>query len=482
MPCFFFYAALRRSMVGGGRLFSLAALLLLSWRMEALALIGSGGSDRLARRTSLSASASELSSRVSLERERGEAEGVTEGGREGEREGASERERGVWRERGGRGEMGQQVRSPLARSDAELSPRLTLSEEMGGGKEREERAMGRAAGSSRRGGDSQRVAASHDSLDLPIEEDAASISEKLPGLSTDGQSAPQGQSPPQQRSERGQVLHTLASNALALLSSSEEEEEGLVSHAAESDELVAQIFDEYDADHNGLLSAQEARRCFEALARELLVTAAAGGAAYAGREGREPRRRAAAAAHAKRLLQEEAELDGGGDGGSPPSCERSPVCEMADQLLALADSSGDGQISLEELASLFSDRLLPGPPPPSECRPPSVAALPPLHSAPHEALNELRGSLRLLPRIARHFESLPTQEADSWHERVPGDSHTFMRWRSPDYARDQLSIVGLGRSADASCYYLPEWGIVLDAGLAAKSFAPKTVLLTHGHR
>jgi len=45
-----------------------------------------------------------------------------------------------------------------------------------------------------------------------------------------------------------------------------------------------------------------------------------------------------------------------------------------------------------------------------------------------------------------------------------------------------LSVVGIGRSADASAYFLPELGIVLDAGLHVKSLAPKCVLLTHGHR
>ena len=45
-----------------------------------------------------------------------------------------------------------------------------------------------------------------------------------------------------------------------------------------------------------------------------------------------------------------------------------------------------------------------------------------------------------------------------------------------------LSLVGIGRSADASAYYVPELGICLDAGLHVKSLSPKCVLLTHGHR
>ena len=65
---------------------------------------------------------------------------------------------------------------------------------------------------------------------------------------------------------------------------------------------------------------------------------------------------------------------------------------------------------------------------------------------------------------------------------MAGDDHSLKRWVSPDFERTRLSIVGLGRSADASAYYLPELGLVLDAGCAVKSLAPKCVLLTHGHR
>ena len=47
---------------------------------------------------------------------------------------------------------------------------------------------------------------------------------------------------------------------------------------------------------------------------------------------------------------------------------------------------------------------------------------------------------------------------------------------------NSLTLIGLGRSADASAYFLPELGIALDAGLHVSSLRPKTVLLTHGHR
>ena len=45
-----------------------------------------------------------------------------------------------------------------------------------------------------------------------------------------------------------------------------------------------------------------------------------------------------------------------------------------------------------------------------------------------------------------------------------------------------LSIVGIGRSADATAYFVPELGLCLDAGLHVKSLQPKSILLTHGHR
>jgi len=47
---------------------------------------------------------------------------------------------------------------------------------------------------------------------------------------------------------------------------------------------------------------------------------------------------------------------------------------------------------------------------------------------------------------------------------------------------NSLSLVGLGRSADASAYFIPELGIALDAGLHVSSLNPRTVCLTHGHR
>ena len=153
---------------------------------------------------------------------------------------------------------------------------------------------------------------------------------------------------------------------------------------------------------------------------------------------------------------------------------------MAGHLLKIADRDGDGVVSLEEeLVGLFDPSVggsLVGAGRDGDDPMAQLVDRPSILE-----LYELRGCLQMLPRIARHFESSELL-GESWHDNVAGDSHVMMRWVSPTHAKDGLSIVGLGRSADASCYYLPEWGIVLDAGLATKAFTPKTVLLTHSHR
>jgi len=76
--------------------------------------------------------------------------------------------------------------------------------------------------------------------------------------------------------------------------------------------------------------------------------------------------------------------------------------------------------------------------------------------------------------LGQEENTSPTCE---WHSTVPGDGHVLQRWTC-----DKFSIVGIGRSADASAYYIPEFGIVFDAGIAVKSLVPKTILLSHGHR
>ena len=259
------------------------------------------------------------------------------------------------------------------------------------------------------------------------------------------------------------ALHILAQNTLAMLASSEPEATALAAHAGANRDLVRDVMVQYDVDASGQLEAAEAQRLFASLARRLLVEAAEGSGA--------------AAQHARALLAAE---EGGGrdDGGT--GLFASQIREITEHLMRIADQDEDGCISLTELAQLFDGQLLGGAAGGGRGGDGDAAEL---ASRPSTLeLYELRGCLQLLPRIARHFDGYAPSGGEAWHDNVPGDSHTLLRWVAPTHERDGLSIVGLGRSADASCYYLPEWGLVLDAGLSTKTFTPKTVLLTHGHR
>ena len=252
-------------------------------------------------------------------------------------------------------------------------------------------------------------------------------------------------------------LETLAKQALAMLASSEDERQTLMEHADANRQLIGELLEEFDVSQTGQLEAEEAEQLFTKLARQLLEEAARNG-------------KGAAATHAQGLLDAEDACE----------AENTALCttisEMAGHLLKIADSDGDGVVSLEELADLFEGGSLLGAGRGSDDPMAQLVDRPSTLE-----LYELRGCLQMLPRIARHFDSADLL-GESWHDNVAGDSHVMMRWESPTHAKDGLSIVGLGRSADASCYYLPEWGIVLDAGLATKAFTPKTVLLSHSHR
>ena len=263
--------------------------------------------------------------------------------------------------------------------------------------------------------------------------------------------------------QQGTPLEVLAKQALAMLASSEEERDGLMQQfdADASRIYISQLLEEFDVSHTGQLEAEEALELFRRLARQLLEETAKNG-------------RGAAAAHAQSLLDED-------DAGAQPSTNgalSTAITEMAGHLLRIADSDGDGVVSLGELTEIFEGGALLGG---KDGDGDDLMAR--LADRPSDLtdLYELRGCLQMLPRIARHFDSSELL-SEKWHENVAGDSQTLRRWVSPTHAKDGLSIVGMGRSADASCYYLPEWGVVLDAGFATKAFTPKTVLLSHSHR
>ena len=94
-----------------------------------------------------------------------------------------------------------------------------------------------------------------------------------------------------------------------------------------------------------------------------------------------------------------------------------------------------------------------------------------------QPLRALAGSLQLLPPT-EGLEAADAERASEWHRGVPGDDHSLRQVQ----LGNGLSVIGIGRSADATAYFLPELGLCFDAGLQVKSLAPKTILLTHGHR
>ena len=215
-------------------------------------------------------------------------------------------------------------------------------------------------------------------------------------------------------------LETLAKQALAMLASSEDERQTLMEHADVNRQLIGELLEEFDVSQTGQLEAEEAEQLFTKLARQLLEEAARNG-------------KGAAATHAQGLLDAEDACE----------AENTALCttisEMAGNLLKIADSDGDGVVSLEELADLFEGGSLLGAGRGSDD---TMAQL--VDRPSTLELYELRGCLQMLPRIARHFDSADLL-GESWHDNVAGDSHVMMRWESPTHAKDGLSIVGLGR-------------------------------------
>jgi len=226
----------------------------------------------------------------------------------------------------------------------------------------------------------------------------------------------------------------LAGVTLALLAGDEAAAHALAGGAEQKREMVKTALSAYDVCESGTLSRDEAQALFTNLARSIVSELATG----AGPE--------VARANAQRVLEDD---------------KRGTIDRVASKLLLLADSDGDGRISLTELAGLFdvvqrSHR--------------SPATFP-------QPLRALAGSLQLLPPTEGRAVA-DAERAAEWHIGVPGDDHTL---RSVQIGGG-LTVVGLGRSADASAYFLPELGLVLDAGLHVKSLQPRAVLLTHGHR
>ena len=274
------------------------------------------------------------------------------------------------------------------------------------------------------------------------------------------------------------ALQYLASTTLALLSGDEDAASSLSGGAAQKKEIVTQVFEAYDVCESGTLSVEEARELFADLSRSMVLELSKGGSAT------EPAR-----AHARRVLADDEEMN--------------TIDRVARKLLLMADKDRDGKINLQELAQLFETVF--------------EANFGPTHNEKNDddttkqkggspsgtfpqPLRALAGSLQLLPPRERAIASDAAERSALWNAGVPGDDHTLRRVillledggesttnndakkKKQNQSNNSLTLIGLGRSADASAYFLPELGIALDAGLHVSSLRPKTVLLTHGHR
>ena len=230
------------------------------------------------------------------------------------------------------------------------------------------------------------------------------------------------------------AIGKLAGITVAMLAGDEEAAVALAGGAETKQETIAKTLAAFDDCSSGTLSRDEAQALFTSLARSIVTELAEGANTRSG-----------ARAHARRVLADD---------------ERGTIDRVASKLLLLADADGDGKVSLTELAGLFD-----------------VVQRAPRTNVFPQPLRALAGSLQLLPPTeGTDVTSAPRGEA--WHVGRPGDDHSL---KTIEFDKG-LSVVGLGRSADASAYFLPELGIVFDCGIHVKSINPLTVLLTHGHR
>ncbi|KAL7552099.1 hypothetical protein ACHAWF_015311 [Thalassiosira exigua] len=307
-------------------------------------------------------------------------------------------------------------------------------------------------------------------VDAPPEADAEETAPP-PSSSSTGSSEIQG------------ALQSLASTTLALLSGDEDAASHLLGGASSKRHVVSRVFRHYDVCESGMLSVEEARSLFADLARSMVVELSKGSAALSRGDdetgGEEEVK--AAQAHARRVLAED-------EVGNT-------IDRVAGKLMLMADTDGDERINLQELAQLF-ETVFEANLGPSEERDDEANSDPervPSGKFP-QPLRALAGSLQLLPPRERAIASEAAEKSALWNVGVPGDDHTLRRViledgggpgaskKKKQNQSNSLSLIGLGRSADASAYFIPELGIALDAGLHVSSLQPKTVLLTHGHR
>lgn len=256
-----------------------------------------------------------------------------------------------------------------------------------------------------------------------------------------------------------QSLQSLASTTLSLLSGDENAAAHLLGGASQKRHVVANVFKAYDVCESGTLSLEEARSLFADLARSMVLELSKGGSSDKDGENVSP-----AKAHAQRVLADD-------EAGNT-------IDRVANKLLLIADTDGDGKINLQELAQLFETVF--------EANHSDSGSDGAVSGTFPQPLRALAGSLQLLPPRERAVASEAADRSALWNVGVPGDDHSLRRVvleaNGKGKNSDSLSLVGLGLSADASAYFLPELGIALDAGIHVSSILPKTVLLTHGHR
>mmetsp|Transcript_27465 Transcript_27465/g.55172 ORF Transcript_27465/g.55172 Transcript_27465/m.55172 type:complete len:567 (-) Transcript_27465:2137-3837(-) len=257
-----------------------------------------------------------------------------------------------------------------------------------------------------------------------------------------------------------QSLQSLASTTLSLLSGDENAAAHLLGGASQKRHVVTNVFKAYDVCESGTLSLEEARSLFADLARSMVLELSKGSS---GDEENESVM-SPAKAHAQRVLADD-------EAGNT-------IDRVAKKLLLMADTDGDGKINLQELAQLFETVF--------EANHSELGSDGAVSGTFPQPLRALAGSLQLLPPRERAIASEAADRSSLWNVGVPGDDHSLRRVVLEENGRGKksntLSLVGLGLSADASAYFLPELGIALDAGLHVSSLLPKTVLLTHGHR
>ena len=272
--------------------------------------------------------------------------------------------------------------------------------------------------------------------------------------------------PEQSANQAEQAVTSLAATTVALLAGDEEAALELAGSAVRKRQLINDAFRAYDVCESGTLSVEEAKALFTNLARSIVVELASkddedeegtmeeeikaksrSSKSKSESTPTDQSSRKVSRSHAKRVLA----ADEAGD----------TISRVATKLMRLADTDGDGRVSLPELATMFE----------------TVQKAPHIDTFP-QPLRALAGSLQLLPPTEGTNVIEASNKTSQYNLGVPGDDHTLRHVS----LEPNLSVIGLGRSADASAYFLPELGIVFDAGIQVKSLAPKTVLLTHGHR